>query len=152
MSRLCNFVSLYNCRCLPSHAIVKRYLLLSIIDSICNIALFQEKCLNTIFQSKQTCYLILFGVRLSWTVWCQAVLDCLVSGCVGLLGVRLSWAVWCQAVLDCLVSGCLRTAWCQAVLDSLRLVFRNSFGFLILVKIRWFLIHQLPILSRMSYK
>ena len=32
------------------------------------------------------------------------------------------------------------------------LVFRNSFGFLILVKIRWFLIHQLPILSRMSYK
>ena len=119
MSRLCNFVSLYNCRCLPSHAIVKRYLLLSIIDSICNIALFQEKCLNTIFQSKQTCYLILFGVRLSWTVWCQAVLDCLVSGCVGLLGVRLSWAVWCQAVLDCLVSGCLRTAWCQAVLDCL---------------------------------
>ena len=60
----------------------------------------------------------LLGVRLSWTVWCQAVLDCLVSGCLR--------TVWCQAVfgllgvrpsLGCLVSGCLWTAWCQAVVQ-----------------------------------
>ena len=120
-------MSLYNCRCLPSHAIVKRYLLLSIIDSICNIALFRKNVWTQFFKVNKHVILFclvlgclgLFGVRLSWTVWCQAVSDCLVSGCLGLFGVRLSWTVWCQAVFGLLGVRLSWTVWCQAVLDCL---------------------------------